>query len=50
MMLETLEFHEAANRLRQAVLEVLAGSLCTPDLGGKAGTLQFVKAVEERLQ
>jgi len=49
MMLETLGFTEAAGRLRQAVLDMLATGLCTVDLGGKASTRQFTIAVIDRL-
>lgn len=36
---------QEANRLEQAVRQVLAGGECTPDLGGSAGTAQFCDAV-----
>jgi len=50
MMLEALEEAEAGSRLRQAVIETLAGGLSTPDLGGSATTEQFAQAVCARLR
>ena len=50
LMLETLNEAEAAGRLRQALLDTLAGGLRTPDLGGTASTVQFTRAVRARLE
>jgi homoisocitrate dehydrogenase len=50
MMLETLGLSDAAKRLHQAVLDVLASGLCTADLGGKATTKQFGRAVLDRVK
>ncbi len=49
LLLERLDEPAAAGRLRQAVLDTLAGGLCTADLGGTATTKQFVNAVVDRL-
>ena len=49
-MLETLGEADAAARLRQAVLDTLAGGLRTADLGGSASTAQFTRAVCSRLE
>lgn len=50
MMLEYLEFTEAANRLRQAIALVYAdGSVLTPDQGGSSKTYEFIEAVEKHL-
>jgi homoisocitrate dehydrogenase len=50
LMLERLGEPQAAERLRQAVLETLASGLRTADLGGTASTKQFTRAVCERLR
>jgi isocitrate/isopropylmalate dehydrogenase len=50
LMLERLGEPQAAERLRQAVLETLASGLRTADLGGTAGTTQFTRAVCEHLR
>jgi homoisocitrate dehydrogenase len=49
LMLEELGEPDAAIRLRQAVLDTLAGGLRTSDLGGTATTTQFTRAVCDRL-
>jgi homoisocitrate dehydrogenase len=49
LMLEWLGEPDAAICLRQAVLATLAGGLRTADLGGSATTMQFTRAVCERL-
>ncbi len=51
MMLRHLEQREAADRLRGALLAVYAdGQHLTGDVGGKAGTEEFTKAVLSRLR
>lgn len=46
MMLELLDEHDAANRIRMAVSRVIEqGKHVTPDLGGKASTQDYVRAV-----
>ncbi len=50
MMLEWLQMPEAAGRLRQGVLLALSSGIATPDLGGKATTLQFTHAVIEKIK
>lgn len=47
MMLEYLEEHHAAERIRSAVYAVLQDykSLCTPDIGGEGTTTSFTNAV-----
>lgn len=50
-MLEYVEAHEQANRLREAIREVIqVDNLLTPDLGGNATTEQYARAVAERLK
>ena len=50
MMLDYLEFRDAASDLRDAVVSVYAvGRPLTPDQGGSASTTDFVEAVGERL-
>jgi homoisocitrate dehydrogenase len=49
MMLEMLDMKDAAERLKKAVIDVLASGVLTPDLGGNATTLQFTHAVSYRL-
>jgi homoisocitrate dehydrogenase len=49
LMLERLGELQAASRLRQAVLDTLAGGLRTADLGGAATKTQFTRAVCARL-
>lgn len=50
MMLEYLDFNEAAQRLRTSLAETFAeGSILTPDLGGSASTGEFCDAVRARL-
>jgi homoisocitrate dehydrogenase len=50
LMLETLGEPQAAERLRQAILDTLAQGICTPDLGGNATTAHFTRQVCARLQ
>jgi len=46
MMLEHLDQHKRADRIRQAVYGTLEEkSVCTPDIGGKGTTESFTKAV-----
>ena len=46
MMLQHLELHEPAERIRRALEEtVRAGETLTPDLGGTASTDQFTDAI-----
>ncbi len=50
MMLEYLGWAEAAARLRSAIEAVYAdGRVLTPDQGGRATTVEFCGAIEERL-
>jgi isocitrate dehydrogenase (NAD+) len=50
MMLQHLELHEPAERIRRALEEtVRAGETLTPDLGGTASTDQFTDAIIRRL-
>ena len=49
LMLETLGEPDAARRLRQAVMDTLAGGVCTADLDGAATTQEFIHAVIVRL-
>ncbi|HSH27795.1 MAG TPA: isocitrate/isopropylmalate family dehydrogenase, partial [Wenzhouxiangella sp.] len=49
-MLEHLDDHDRARRLRQAIAEVIeAGDRTTPDLGGNGTTRTFTDAICERL-
>ncbi|MER2491191.1 isocitrate dehydrogenase [Catenovulum sediminis] len=49
-MLEHLEMKDKADRLRNAVKDVIeSGDRTTRDLGGSAGTIEFTQAVLERL-
>jgi homoisocitrate dehydrogenase len=50
LLLETLGEPQAAGRLRQAVIDALAGGVHTADLGGTATTAQFTRAVCSRLE
>jgi homoisocitrate dehydrogenase len=45
LLLETLAYAEAANRLREAIHDALAAGIRTPDLGGTATTGEFTRAV-----
>jgi isocitrate dehydrogenase (NAD+) len=50
MMLEHLEMHEPAERIRSALVEaVRAGDSLTPDLGGSGSTTEFTEALIRRL-
>ncbi|MCL6568094.1 MAG: NAD-dependent isocitrate dehydrogenase, partial [Meiothermus silvanus] len=49
MMLDYLGEHETARRIEKAVDITLEQGPLTPDLGGKAGTLEFAKAVAAAL-
>ena len=49
MMLEHLGEMRAASRLMKAVEQTTASGLLTPDLGGKATTVEVTRAVKERL-
>ena len=49
MMLDYLGEHETARRIEKAVDITLERGPLTPDLGGKAGTLEFAKAVAAAL-
>jgi len=50
MMLDYLDFADAATRLRAAVERTYAeGSVLTPDQGGKATTVEFCAAVAKNL-
>jgi 3-isopropylmalate dehydrogenase len=49
MLLDHLEYGEAADRVRQAVESVLANGPRTPDLGGEASTADVRDAVLDRL-
>lgn len=51
MMLEHLDEHEAARRLRGAIERVLAdGQVRTPDLGGTSKTREYVAALKAAMQ
>jgi 3-isopropylmalate dehydrogenase len=49
MLLDYLEYGEAADRVRDAVEGVLADGPRTPDLGGDASTADVTDAVIDRL-
>jgi isocitrate/isopropylmalate dehydrogenase len=50
MMLEYLDFPDAAQRIRQAVTNVYAeGKTLTPDQGGRSSTTEFCEAVRARI-
>jgi isocitrate dehydrogenase (NAD+) len=49
LMLEHLELAEAADRVREALNSTLKAGIRTPDVGGRAGTRAFARAVAERL-
>jgi isocitrate/isopropylmalate dehydrogenase len=50
MMLEYLEFEDAAKALRQAIRQVYAeGKIITPDQGGSSKTYEFCAAVKEAI-
>lgn len=49
MMLRHLELNEAADRLENAAWETVAAGTSTLDLGGKATTDEFARAIRERL-
>ena len=48
LMLRHLELGEIAERVEGALLATLRAGIKTPDVGGKAGTKEFAKAVAER--
>jgi tartrate dehydrogenase/decarboxylase / D-malate dehydrogenase len=50
MMLDHLGFGDAASRVIAAFEAVVAGGVCTRDLGGSASTQQFTDAVLEMLE
>jgi len=48
-MLDHLEHHDAAARLRKAIVETMAAKdNLTPDLGGKGTTMSFAEAIAKR--
>jgi 3-isopropylmalate dehydrogenase len=47
LMLESLGFPKASERLEQAVRRVLADGPTTPDIGGKSGTDEVARAVSQ---
>lgn len=50
MMLNDMEFSEESKRIQDAVHEVIAdGKWVTRDLGGKAMTTDYTKAILEKL-
>ncbi len=50
LMLDHLGLHEAAARVMRAIEDTLAaGRVRTPDLGGRATTLELARAVEDRI-
>jgi isocitrate dehydrogenase (NAD+) len=50
LMLRYLELGEMANAIERALFATFAAGIRTPDLGGKATTTEFAKAVSERLR
>jgi isocitrate/isopropylmalate dehydrogenase len=51
MMLDHLMEHEAAEKVRKAVADVLKkGEKLTPDLGGKSGTTELAEAIASRVR
>lgn len=51
LMLEMLEEHDAADRVRKAISSVIGeGKHVTPDLGGSAKTQEYVDALSEVIQ
>ena len=49
LMLEHLELSDLAESVRRALLATFAAGIRTPDVGGTAGTMEFARAVAERL-
>ncbi|MDD1775192.1 MAG: NAD-dependent isocitrate dehydrogenase [Methanobacterium sp.] len=50
LMLNYLEENEAARQVEQALVEVLSeGKKVTPDMGGKASTMEMAREVKEKL-
>jgi len=49
MMLDHLQEHQAAERVKQAVVQTLRDQVFTPDLGGSATTDQVTRAVIKNL-
>jgi len=49
LMLEQLGHPAAARRLEAAVKTVIAEGPCTPDIGGKSGTREVARAIQEAL-
>jgi len=50
MMLEHLGFPESGDLLMKVLKETIAGGTCTPDVGGKANTVQVTDAICDRLR
>ena len=50
MMLDALDLHDAAQAIRDGVLEALASGVCTRDLGGTASSAAFTDAVIQEVQ
>ncbi len=49
MMLRHFGYLEEAKRVERAVEETIASGKCTPDLGGRLGTMEFAKEIAGRL-
>jgi isocitrate dehydrogenase (NAD+) len=49
LMLRHLDLPAVADRVETALLATLGAGIKTPDVGGKAGTREFAKAVAERI-
>jgi isocitrate dehydrogenase (NAD+) len=49
LMLRYLDLDEVAGRVKEALLATFRAGIKTADIGGKAGTKEFAKAVVERL-
>jgi isocitrate/isopropylmalate dehydrogenase len=49
LMLRHLDLGTIADRVEAALLETLRAGIKTADVGGKAGTKEFARAVAERV-
>jgi len=50
LMLRHLEMAPIADRVESALLETLRAGIKTPDVGGRAGTKEFARAVADRVR
>ena len=49
LMLDDLQFSDAATRIRSALTSTLQAGICTPDLGGDVRTTDMIAAITARL-